>query len=847
MANLSSIREKLHNAESSVEEQKVVTEFSSLAELEGIGFKDEYQARIQESVDNVIKNSKNLICALEGIGAMYCIPAGHIMRNDDINTIKISGDNIIAPGNVNAINNKHAVVRAIAALLDKKSAGIDDKLNAHHKHHCHELMKMEPQFTPDPGKGTVVGRYLDDEDNEILVYNTGMVDCKTCPSSMKKIDELRKQGLIPDYNIALVQGCGDNSPIANYFADMDDITQGVDMQTSTTANTTTGEDTVTGMEMTDISGEIGEDETLVEAYSVFGDTRTLGYDLMTLQGFDFVKPTIVTESDTSAADDNKEPEEPQKPSEPNEPKKPDEPQKPAEPEEYSTDRSTGNDRTVRGRNKNRRVDPTTLKFMRFDNKHIINAVRYINDWVEDNCGGSNNLGTVKFDKLYKSREFKDAIDELCEQFDASIVVHYRNYEGAFNVYTSMTEERFYKLKNVEISKSKGFQFNNNKIDIHIEGANTIRDFSADKVELVGQTIISVLLHEIFHNAMWVWKSQEVEFNTTMTLSLQLAMAQKDAKKRRKIIENFVNYIDNFYGCKLNAIKRKVIVKRLTVVTGLGNQKGGLEAFKNKFKKAVAKEQQADGNTKIDNDIKELVNMYENYMQREEKRLSKKNILIKTIIGAVMFAFGLSINLKEDVNQDSIMGRFGALSLVAGGLVGLSGLGAAFEAWIMGILRNAYENEKDLEEMWCDMFAAMYKLPVTFKVMTRNKSYTPDKISKEVMEDFNRVNIQLHKFIMDCHPSDSERNYQAVGIANNLLKEKKMLDPEVVKYLEWLVEAYKKTGDQHEIRDIYNKSVFNPSEADDLDKHLEHLAKMTGAPVVEFTAYDVLDWGSYIEA
>ena len=89
MANLSSIREKLHNAESSVEEQKVVTEFSSLAELEGIGFKDEYQARIQESVDNVIKNSKNLICALEGIGAMYCIPAGHIMRNDDINTIKI--------------------------------------------------------------------------------------------------------------------------------------------------------------------------------------------------------------------------------------------------------------------------------------------------------------------------------------------------------------------------------------------------------------------------------------------------------------------------------------------------------------------------------------------------------------------------------------------------------------------------------------------------------------------------------------------------------------------------------------------------------------------------------------
>lgn len=840
MANLSSIREKLHGAE--IESQEVVTEFSSLEDIYGVGFKNEYQARIQESVDNVIKNSKNLICALEGIGAMYCIPAGHIMRNDDINTIKISGDNIIAPGNVNAINNKHAVVRAIAALLDKKSMGIDDKLNAHHKHHCHELMKMEPQFTPDPGKGTVVGRYLDDEDNEILVYNTGMVDCKSCPSSMKKIDELRKQGLIPDYNIALVQGCGDKSPIANYFADMDDITQGVDMQSSTTANTTTGEDAVTGMDATDIASDIEECDTLVEAYSVFGDTRTLGYDLMTLQGFDFVKPTTILESKTpKSLDDNTDsPESPESPEAPESPASPESP-KPEEPEEYSTDRPTDNGRTIRGRNKNRKVDPSSLKYMRFDNKHIINAVRYINDWVEDNCGGSNNLGTVKFDKLYKSREFKDAIDELCEQFDASIVVHYRDYQGAFNVYTSMTEERFYKLKNVEISKSKGFQFNNNKIDIHIEGANTIRDFSADRVELVGQTIISILLHEIFHNAMWVWKSQEVEFNTTMTLSLQLAMAQKNPKKRRKIIENFVGYIDSFYGCKLTPIKRKVIVKRLTLVTGLGNQKGGLEAFKNKFKKAAAKEQQADGNAKIDNDIKELIAMYENHMRSEEKRLSKKSILTKTIVGAVLFAFGLSINLREDVNEKSVMGTFGALSLMVGGLVGLSGLCTAFEAWIMGILRNAYENEQDLEEMWCDMFAAMYKLPVTFKVMTRRKSYTPDKVSKEVMEDFNRVNIQLHKFIMDCHPSDSERNYQAVSIANNLLKDRKMLDPEVVKYLEWLVEAYKKTGDQHEIRDIYNKSVFNPSEADDLDKHLEHLAKMTGAPVTEFTAYDVCDW------
>ena len=57
MAKLSSIREKLHGAE--IEDQKVVTEFSSLKELEGIGFKNEYQAEAVFTLkaDNQSNNS----------------------------------------------------------------------------------------------------------------------------------------------------------------------------------------------------------------------------------------------------------------------------------------------------------------------------------------------------------------------------------------------------------------------------------------------------------------------------------------------------------------------------------------------------------------------------------------------------------------------------------------------------------------------------------------------------------------------------------------------------------------------------------------------------------------------
>lgn len=781
MANLSSIREKLHGAE--IESQEVVTEFSSLEDIYGVGFKNEYQARIQESVDNVIKNSKNLICALEGIGAMYCIPAGHIMRNDDINTIKISGDNIIAPGNVNAINNKHAVVRAIAALLDKKSMGIDDKLDAHHKYHCHELMKMEPQFTPDPGKGTVVGRYLDDEDNEILVYNTGMVDCKSCPSSMKKIDELRKQGLIPDYNIALVQGSGVENPVANYFADMDDITAGVDMQTSTTSNTTTGEDSVSGMDTTDISSDIEECDTLVEAYSLFGDTRHLGYDIMSLQGFDFVKPTtdVITEAD----DDTK---------------------------------------------KSAKLSPKEIKHMKFDNKHIIAAVNKINDWVKENHEGKE-LDEIPFQRLYQSNNFKEAVDELSEQFDAKINVYFSDAEGAFNVYTTMSEERAIKLKEVTISKSKGFQFSGNEIKIYIEGKNTLRDFSMDKPELIGQCVVSILLHEIFHNAMYVWRISDVEFSASLAVSMSLAMAEKNAKKRRKIITNFVNYIDSFYGVKMNPITRKALIKQLTLATGIKNE----NAF-NKIKKKLKEVTNTESTeNKPDEDVENLVNAYEASIKRFKFKYSGKGTVLRTLgwLSIALASVGLTIVCP--------------LFLFVAARALKRTFTTPIDTLIYKAAKSEYENSKDLEEEWCDMFAAMYKLPVTFKVMTEKGNYTPDQVSKELMERYNRATIDVGKLIMDCHPSDAERNRLSVKICKDLLEDKKHLDPECVKYLEWLQKAYGQLGEQSEIDNIYNKSVFDPTEADNLDEHIQHLCDISGATVTEFTAYDVLDWGSYIEA
>ena len=102
-------------------------------------------------------------------------------------------------------------------------------------------------------------------------------------------------------------------------------------------------------------------------------------------------------------------------------------------------------------------------------------------------------------------------------------------------------------------------------------------------------------------------------------------------------------------------------------------------------------------------------------------------------------------------------------------------------------------------------------------------------------------IDIGKIIFDVHPSDAERNRLSVKICKDLLADKKHLDPECVKYLEWLQKAYGQLGEQSEIDNIYNKSVFDPTEADNLDEHIQHLCDISGATVTEFTAYDVCDW------
>ena len=127
-------------------------------------------------IEKTINESKDLITALEAVGAMYGIPASHILQDDSQQSIKVVNDTIIAPNRNNPNANTQSIVCAIGSVLDYISQRIDDKLDTFQIDAIDKDKLDTAKATSDPNKGEVIKRVETDEGDEIIVYDSGIID-----------------------------------------------------------------------------------------------------------------------------------------------------------------------------------------------------------------------------------------------------------------------------------------------------------------------------------------------------------------------------------------------------------------------------------------------------------------------------------------------------------------------------------------------------------------------------------------------------------------------------------------------------------------------------------------------
>ena len=457
-------------------------------------------------------------------------------------------------------------------------------------------------------------------------------------------------------------------------------------------------------------------------------------------------------------------------------------------------------------NKNK-ISPADIKYMKFDNKEIINAINYMNAARAEQKEAKNKDVDIK--KLVNNPNWTKAINCLNKQFDATINVRFFKSKDE-NAMTQMYDDIKHNLR---ISKSKGFQLNGLPIDINILG--NISKWTSEDQSIFGQSIVSIMLHEIFHNISLVMKGMEAWTKDTLGIALATASAAKTGRERRIIITNYVNTLDSMEGMKLSRLQKRALVKHLCIIASANKLDGIVAGFKNK-----KKNKKKDENTKIDpnEEVDKLIKQYEKVIKRT------KPGGIKTYIGdGVIAALGVMDLLYDPFKVGSIAGVF-AVSFGFSKMM----LDMTYDATFSAIQRK-YAKSKHYEEFYCDMFAAMYQLPVRFFINFKT-DVVPNKIDKDKLDKLTKLDREVSKLLMTKYPSTMERNHAGVKAAKKLLEDKD-LDPAIKKYCQWIVDNYSSVLNT-DIDEIYSSNVFDPKTAEDLDKHLEKLIKDHGIVLTE---------------
>ncbi len=739
----------------------------------------------------IIDESETLIDALEACAAMYNIPEENIVCDDTLTDIKVQGDTIIAPS-VSPQGKGAAIMKSIAAVLDYISQRIDQKVTDFQISSI-EKGKITDHIRNDanPAKGRVVNRLVDPDGGEIIVYDSGLVDMPNTFTAVNFVNKLRADGTIPhvtapaqpsntgvsyftdedDINPAGGQGGSDYQDAvqapnnetpgttADYNAASQDEGQAVQAANESdgvanyeTTNNTGGTDEDGLEEMVNIPERLSESAVFIDMIAKRGDTRHLGYDIMMEQGFNFVKPIdFITES---------------------------------------------------AKGKSKEIKPEDIKYSKFDNSHIMKAIKLMNEVRKEQAdvvGKHFNL-----EKMVNNPKWSQAVKELEHQFDCHLNVRFYETKEMPSYGSGFTQTSDMEVKNrCTISKSKGFQLNGMPISIYFVNS-FLTELGPSDPNLFGQFVISVMLHEIFHNIYGSLLRYSTEFSSMLTTTMITASLAKSAKVRRKLLSNFVNAASDMGLISLNPVQKKLYVKKLLLTCSLDMNLKNMKDAKSLIE---------DGDSEqLDRYIKAI----EQRIKTDKAAIYGHGIEVGTMcMLALNILLGMT-GLAYGVSYLVILAVTGSISTIT------SAAGAiAVRSQMQKEIRDRETGaKKDYEEHWCDMFATMYSLPEGF--IANPAKMVAAKMTDNQIKRLHAIEMDFVNIYGDPHPPTTERLAASVKASKKLLDSGAKIDPAVKSYLEWIIANHSRILDVEDIDTKYSKATFDPKTAEDLDSHIQNL-------------------------
>jgi len=390
-----------------------------------------------------------------------------------------------------------------------------------------------------------------------------------------------------------------------------------------------------------------------------------------------------------------------------------------------------------------------------------------------------------------------------------------------------------------VSKSEGFKLKNANFDIQIDLAQLLI-MSPEDEKLFGQFVTGVLLHETFHGLITLIRSK----NEKIWASIKRLVEKESNDAQGKILSskssfktfkaNIKTFVVNFMASnrlQKNDYNRKRTVNRLCYLLALSGDSAGAKHFVDQVQNG------ADNITEDEKSLDEAIKLWESI------NVTYKAIKIQKLAGYALiiilsgFFFGAGVVMSGIAAGVAI-----ASGIVLGCYIGLCMLKDA----VTKKIKNFFVRSKD--ESYCDMFAAMYQLPISFGSVKKQMALynkCPDKV--------NRLHLLEQKFIDilgDEHPKIIDREVVSYNSAKYILANNKHLKKEVRDYLNYIIDSHEGIDKIDTQRSKRGKQQIDPELAKDVEKAMKDMIDSTGLAITEsyiyeFCTFDQSYYDSYI--
>lgn len=449
----------------------------------------------------------------------------------------------------------------------------------------------------------------------------------------------------------------------------------------------------------------------------------------------------------------------------------------------------------------KKVVSKDIKHMKFDNTEITKAIKCFNEARK--AQPSPKKGDFDIKQFIEHPKYKEAVAHLSKQFDCQLSVywHYDDEHGdETGLWTTNYISNTY-AQNITISKSKGFQLNGLPIQIHVLNKAIDEEMSREaNVELFGQFVCAGLCHEIFHNIVNACRLNNAMFAFTLSTAMNMAEMTDDAKKKREIFERYAATLTKTNKGVVGRLQRRNLVKALCKASALSSNASVLKDLQTSVKTT---DSAVDSIDKLIMHLEMRANELQrvhNKMQRKAKSYNKTGTTIMAIVGLVLCisVIGMPIGLP--------------LTMIAGDQA------SAYEYMEK---YKQYMKTPNKEEYYCDLFAGMYNLPLTFTEGYKKRDFTANQFTKEQLQQLTDLEGKIFNLLLIYYPTTSERNHAAYTVAKNILDSKEKIAPEYKEYCKWVVANYSNL-EKTNIDKKFRSQNFDPREAEDLDRHVQNI-------------------------